>query len=173
MTTEAPASSAATTTTTQATPEPAKKGCGAGCGDEAAPPSDAPAGSKPPQQPILFKWMGVYWLGMPAPVRWWNPTRWKSDPGCGCILRLKQAWMAVRDFWRPRPWPSRVIITPFGTRVRPMTRKELEASAERTVQRGPRSAAPKLMEKSANVNPNPAPAGSPPVSQTRAGPVSA
>ena len=45
-------------------------------------------------------WMGMKWLGIPSPVRWWHnrtkETRWDQVPGCGCVVWLKRLWMKIR-----------------------------------------------------------------------------
>lgn len=42
------------------------------------------------------RWLGVKWLGIPRPVRWWHnlteKLQWDQVPGCGCILWLKRIW---------------------------------------------------------------------------------
>jgi len=46
------------------------------------------------------RWLGMKWLGIPAPVRWWrnwrDETKWDQVPGCGCLVWLKRLWMMIR-----------------------------------------------------------------------------
>jgi hypothetical protein len=48
------------------------------------------------------RWLGMVWIGVPAPLRWWWVEVWGlelSGPleGCGCVRRLR-AW------WNARAW---------------------------------------------------------------------
>ena len=53
-------------------------------------------------QVAVHRWLGLRWIGLPAPIRWWRrlgrSRTWlaKADSlaGCGCLLRLKAAWTA-------------------------------------------------------------------------------
>ena len=50
-----------------------------------------------------IRWLGVRWIGLPMPVRWWlslvNWNRFYIDtPGCGCALWLKRLWIKVRAY---------------------------------------------------------------------------
>lgn len=72
----------------EAIPRQVKGGC-PGCGDDVK----------------RIKWLGIEWVGVPKPVRWW---RWAFShghphpgtdvmwPGCGCIAYLYD----LREFWR-------------------------------------------------------------------------
>lgn len=53
-----------------------------------------------------WRWSGIRWFGMPYPERlvWWTystftvpPSTW---PGCGCIVKLKAAWVAAKGWWK-------------------------------------------------------------------------
>ncbi len=40
------------------------------------------------------RWLGLVWIGVPAPLRWWLHARGKIShpdalPGCGCVWALK------------------------------------------------------------------------------------
>lgn len=52
-----------------------------------------------------IKWLGIEWVGVPKPVRWWrwafthghpHPGKDVMWPGCGCIGYLYD----LRKFWR-------------------------------------------------------------------------
>lgn len=51
-------------------------------------------------KPEIVEWLGVRWYGTPKPMRWWRLwmyTATKDDMvGCGCIVKLKAAYLAVR-----------------------------------------------------------------------------
>jgi hypothetical protein len=58
--------------------------------------------------PIVW-WLGARWYGVPAPIRWWNrglaavfPNRQKPENyrGCGCLVKVKAAWMALKWLWK-------------------------------------------------------------------------
>lgn len=46
------------------------------------------------------RWLGVKWMGIPKPVRWWNnrteKLRWDEVPGCGCVVWLKRLALKVK-----------------------------------------------------------------------------
>lgn len=48
----------------------------------------------------LVLWLGVYWRGVPYPMRLWRvaiyrDTRWLALPGCGCIDRVKSVFVRI------------------------------------------------------------------------------
>jgi hypothetical protein len=53
---------------------------------------------------LIARWLGIRWYGKPAPLRLWaaivrgdDPGMW---PGCGCIVKLKSSWQALKVFLR-------------------------------------------------------------------------
>lgn len=62
----------------------------------------------------FVRWLWMRWNGLPWPLRlvlWacyrkrgWTWAKVRSLPGCGCIARLKAAWLAVASIsGRPSP----------------------------------------------------------------------
>ena len=56
-----------------------------------------------------LRWLWIRWYGVPMPLRWWGAAglyyealgvgakvNWKALPGCGCVAKLKELWLAVR-----------------------------------------------------------------------------
>jgi hypothetical protein len=48
----------------------------------------------------IHQWLGIRWIGVPKPIRWYRAMLNKDKPkggytGCGCILKLKVSWDAV------------------------------------------------------------------------------
>lgn len=42
---------------------------------------------------LIVRWLGIQWIGVPMPLRWWLWLRWENlpkMPGCGCIRWLKE-----------------------------------------------------------------------------------
>lgn len=64
-----------------------------------------PLGNFPDQNGVVT-WLGVRWMGIPAPVRWASNT-WLGRkafgfrkplpklPGCGCLADIKAAWIRL------------------------------------------------------------------------------
>jgi len=58
-----------------------------------------------------LRWLGVRWMGVPAPIRWWGSAglyaealgigrkvEWAKLPQCGCLARVKGWWAKA---WKP------------------------------------------------------------------------
>ena len=60
----------------------------------------------PPIRIGKWYWKGVRWFGVPYPKRLWywldsGFTGKLSDwPGCGCVVKLKAAWVAGKGWWK-------------------------------------------------------------------------
>lgn len=54
----------------------------------------------------VVRWFGFRWYGIPMPVRYMRRWFTKDAPtmdsydGCGCIIKLKEAWYVLRGFGR-------------------------------------------------------------------------
>lgn len=46
----------------------------------------------PDEKLPIYRWLGVEWYGYPKPLKW----RREPKDGCGCIVRLKQAWRELQ-----------------------------------------------------------------------------
>ena len=49
-----------------------------------------------PDRDGLVRWLGVRWVGMPAPLRWRFEARYGRAPrvdGCGCVASVKRFWI--------------------------------------------------------------------------------
>lgn len=65
--------------------------------------SRAPGREKRSPAPPIVKWMGLKWIGIPAPyrmaVRIWTAREVREASGCGCVLFLKVSWEGIRRAW--------------------------------------------------------------------------
>lgn len=67
-------------------------------------PQDAPP--KGACGSTIYKWLGIRWYGIPAPMRhlseFFGEFGWeeRAFEGCGCIVRLKAFWLWLLSFRR-------------------------------------------------------------------------